>query len=391
MSLGHGAITSRSGLIFYYDMHNTIKSWKGKPTTNMHTGALYGMSNIVCTYVDTIDGWDKYSLSGTWSSGTYPFSMRYAGLSSNFFGDIAYSAKIKIKTNVPQKFATFGSISYVNDPNMVSGGIHKVVTEDDGSKTCMREGFIYSVGYAGANGTNQSGYIGSQPIADGTVFDPATDFVWIKDIQVEEGTFCTPYVSGTRSDTASLLDLAGNRTITMTNITYNIDNTFSFNGVDNRAIMENPQMPQYDWSIEIVTSYNDTSNLPILVNPYSYGVDQYIKYHSDGRVMLALTELADTNNRIHYSTYYASPGENVHYVFIRTPTTVQIYVNGKLNREISDTIISAPWDLTWCIGARHNSTYWYNGDIPILKVYNRVLTSQEVLQNFNAIRGRFGI
>lgn len=35
--------------------------------------------------------------------------------------------------------------------------------------------------------------------------------------------------------------------------------------------------------------------------------------------------------------------------------------------------------------------YYYNGDLSIAKVYNRVLTPAEVKQNFNAIRGRYGI
>lgn len=35
--------------------------------------------------------------------------------------------------------------------------------------------------------------------------------------------------------------------------------------------------------------------------------------------------------------------------------------------------------------------YYYNGDQAIAKVYNRVLSQAEVLQNFNALRGRFGV
>ena len=35
--------------------------------------------------------------------------------------------------------------------------------------------------------------------------------------------------------------------------------------------------------------------------------------------------------------------------------------------------------------------YYYNGDQAIASVYNRVLSASEVQQNFNALRGRFGI
>ena len=35
--------------------------------------------------------------------------------------------------------------------------------------------------------------------------------------------------------------------------------------------------------------------------------------------------------------------------------------------------------------------YYYNGNLAICRVYNKELTSTEVLQNYNAIKGRFGI
>jgi len=35
--------------------------------------------------------------------------------------------------------------------------------------------------------------------------------------------------------------------------------------------------------------------------------------------------------------------------------------------------------------------YYYNGNLSICRVYNRVLTQAEIAQNFNATRKRFGI
>jgi hypothetical protein len=35
--------------------------------------------------------------------------------------------------------------------------------------------------------------------------------------------------------------------------------------------------------------------------------------------------------------------------------------------------------------------YYYNGNIAIVKVYNRELTAAEVLQNYNVERSRFGL
>ena len=39
----------------------------------------------------------------------------------------------------------------------------------------------------------------------------------------------------------------------------------------------------------------------------------------------------------------------------------------------------------------NGDTNLFNGDIAIVRVYNRALTSSEIQQNFNALRGRYGI
>jgi hypothetical protein len=37
------------------------------------------------------------------------------------------------------------------------------------------------------------------------------------------------------------------------------------------------------------------------------------------------------------------------------------------------------------------STTWLNGKISNVQIYNRALSASEVQQNFNALRGRYGI
>ena len=38
-----------------------------------------------------------------------------------------------------------------------------------------------------------------------------------------------------------------------------------------------------------------------------------------------------------------------------------------------------------------NQNHWVNGFIPIVTQYNRALTTSEITQNYNALRGRFGL
>lgn len=43
------------------------------------------------------------------------------------------------------------------------------------------------------------------------------------------------------------------------------------------------------------------------------------------------------------------------------------------------------------IARQTTGTVYFNGKIPIVRVYNKALTAQEIQQNFTALRGRFGI
>ena len=44
------------------------------------------------------------------------------------------------------------------------------------------------------------------------------------------------------------------------------------------------------------------------------------------------------------------------------------------------------------IGAAANTTqYYFNGEIGPIQIYNRVLSAQEVKQNYNALKSRFGL
>lgn len=73
----------------------------------------------------------------------------------------------------------------------------------------------------------------------------------------------------------------------------------------------------------------------------------------------------------------------------------RIYVNGV--QIASDTLAyTIPTNTSgMSIGAyggnSGSNSYWYNGALSMCRVYNRALTAAEVSQNFNAIRGRYGI
>jgi hypothetical protein len=148
----------------------------GEPTSNMVSnvqhadGQLYAVQSVSVVYVGEEDGWSKYSLNGSWTAGTYPYSMRVAN--GTFAAGVKYSTQCKIKTNVPHKFTYFASngLSYVNVA-LTHNGVNSSTPLDDGSYLLKREGFAYSTA------TSQPGYLWTR--GNSETFSSSTDFVYI--------------------------------------------------------------------------------------------------------------------------------------------------------------------------------------------------------------------
>lgn len=72
--------------------------------------------------------------------------------------------------------------------------------------------------------------------------------------------------------------------------------------------------------------------------------------------------------------------------------TLNLYINGVLNSTAADgSSISSLTNQVWIgISPYLNGSYPYTGNISIMQIYNRALSQQEILQNYNANRNRFG-
>ena len=396
MSVYSGPEISNSGLVFHYDSVNKQKSWKGKPTTNLNSSqGLAAVQTISLTYVGLDNGWKKYALSGTWSSGSYPYSMCIT--TATFIGGLTYSAQALIKTNVRYKFSNFGTLIYVNDPNMVSGGTATTAAigyDIDGLQiiSLKREGVIYSTIYANPT-TSQPGYIYSNPTADGVSFNPATDFVWVKDVQVEQNAFCTPYIVDARSNTQALSDLTKTKTITANSLTYDASGTFSFNGTADYLTITNTELGNGNvpWTVNAWVKTITTANGP--------GLGSILSNANSGPVYSMMGVNA---GKIVYWTYQNSAwaqklgiGKTVNDGMWHMLTwvnynnyTMSMYVDGVLDSNVPNSTSgnNNPVDR---IGGSWAG--YFAGSISALNIYNRALSATEIQQNFEAVRTRYGL
>ena len=68
-------------------------------------------------------------------------------------------------------------------------------------------------------------------------------------------------------------------------------------------------------------------------------------------------------------------------------STAQLYNNGVAHSSKSYT----SYTLLGQINVGGRSGYRWNGEIPVFKIYDKVLTTAEITQNYNAYKNRFNI
>lgn len=128
---------------------------------------------------------------------------------------------------------------------------------------------------------------------------------------------------------------------------------------------------------------------------FTYGIRVYI--NSNGTVRFEVNNntgggtgtipLTTSSNTFFNNTWY-------HLVVQNNGTTSYIYVNGVLNASTAATWTGTtawPTNIVSIGRDQNNSMYYLYGQLALPKIYNRALTPEEVLQNYNATKGRFGL
>jgi hypothetical protein len=71
-----------------------------------------------------------------------------------------------------------------------------------------------------------------------------------------------------------------------------------------------------------------------------------------------------------------------------------LYINGALITSVPNSVSDSAIRNTtnnWSIGNKQDSANYFLGNVYGAQIYNRALSASEVQQNFNALRGRYGI
>ena len=95
-----------------------------------------------------------------------------------------------------------------------------------------------------------------------------------------------------------------------------------------------------------------------------------------------------SNTQFETDTWY-----HITWVFNTTDSVIKVYVNGTLDKTttITGTFNTNIYKTFSGLGYYQTNSHRLNGKLANFIIYNRELTASEVSQNFNALRGRFGI
>jgi len=374
MSLKHGGSIVRDGLIFGYDLDN-VKSFKGAPVTNLLTGA--GTTNLAngailsgsATRTDLGNGFVKFEVT---AQITYRMYCNLATLTNGQ----TYGCSVKYKDN------TCTTLAMDWCDTSVTGGVNTPSGDN---------GIIYG---SGTRGTYDSTYrfldinigIGS---------------VTLYEAQVDSVSVPTPYVNGTRSNTASVLDQFGDSTITVNSITPEVNNKVSFDGTDYITVPSANLKPTITITQECWFRSTTTGTSQVMIG-LQYGTstsNSYALWWTNTQWATGIN-VGGTFYQLTNNTHPRATNTWYHFASTYDGANIKMYVDGEeidsvarsglIGYDASNTLVTLGADFN---GAGYNSgvTTHIQGELPVVKIYNRALTATEIKQNFQALRSRFGL
>lgn len=442
--INNASITT-SGLIFNFDEKN-IKCWKGKPTINYATNAepridptyipwsatssgswnakhpeaitvFNNAGNNISSYINTgVTNWTNTfhavwcyddilkkpvvimkDYDGQWKAKSFSIANSFNGMGLTY-GD-TFSISWLQWTDSIQKTASSGlyglNTSGVN-------GFHSGQSQSQSSaynttpNKWQRVYATFTVSTSWNLSANLNIYMYGQSVSPRGVLK-------IADVQIEAG-IVSPYVLNSRTNNDCLRNSIDNQTLSLVDLSYTSQNEILFDGVNDEFEIPNFNYPS-SWTdpftidawIQIDSSgpWQDTSSGSNsgtgIIGRGSYSTSHGLIRVNPSNINFfmctagATYQVVSTNNLA--DTWY-------NFICAYDGNTMRLYRNGIL---VGQTVITnksgAPGNTNWKVGGGlafgGNSGKWGKGRYPVIKIYNRALTQNEVINNYNFLKGRY--
>lgn len=350
-------------------------------TANLMIGNIGGYTNIV---VDEVRFWNKAltvdEITNNWNK---PITGIESGLKLYYnFNNQGYAAE----NNTYIKYLKDKSVNNYKGKflNMALSGSQQNFINDI-SPTTTNDSLILSL-----DANNLDSYPGNDR---GTTYGNTNNksaFIW-HDLYSASNVFFYKSISYNASDfIGPVLNADGGRSLLMNNI-YGKSNTYSFiSGYSRRTF-------------EAWVKFNTLNNNSVISIGNMANYDLFEMAVNNNKLILSIgTDLTSnlnikSNQTLNTNTWY-------HVVIVYNPYNVNgkiyyLYINGSLDNDYYSAVAASQSNIDAVFTQQNttntnvyigNSLRPFNGKLGVLKIYNRELGADEVLNKYNATKARFG-
>lgn len=410
MGFANAPSVATNGLIFAMDQSNP-RSYQGPAVSNLAqyltvtgTGTAAGYSSVASSAVEDIPGLGPTAFTYNTIQNDYP------AVSTNCCPSLfAYNGGQAVSPSTLYTYA----IVYKCDSGYTNGNyLYRYEYTANGGSLTIEQGIFSTTNrsYLG-NGwywawgtfttqatTNWLGYMGAYYYRSSTTPDKLA----VAKVLLVQGNYTSlhpkywPAPATSRSGSQIIYDQAGGNQMTAANLTYGSDGYFSFNGSSSTLIFpENSAFNTQTFTIEAWFKTNATSQNGFIFEKGQVNT-QYSLFQESTAIQFRGNLNSSVTNMVSITTAnFISTTNWAHIVATFTSGYQAVYVNGALAsaNTLTGTIATNTNGCSIGVygGFNGSRSYYFNGTIGNLKVYNRVLNASEVFQNFAALRGRYSI
>lgn len=445
MGLGHSPSIIPEGLVFYFDPINT-RSYAGTGLTGYNlidtsivgsftNGPVYDSANKGSIYFDgsndrisfsfnsILDISQSITIEAYFKPSSYPSGVSGGGMIvtkvASYYLEFASNGKIRVyfdglsspgyhesNSTVPLNRWTHAAVTRDSSNSTINiyinGVLDRTISSITGNITVQQ---TYNLAMGAWSG---SGYQFNGLIAVGKIYNRALSASEIlqnynatkKRFSPEENIVKDGLVlyydagnnlsyAGTGNTAFSIAGIGYTATLvngpTFTSIA---GGGFVFNGTFKYILMPSVIDSNNDLTVSFWNRRLSTGSIHNLL----HGVDQsayfQVRYNASNAVQLVKSNAADMGS----FTGYTSTANNDVYLtvrFTKSSNTYDLYINGSYISSITNAqtfVTNGP-----LLGSGYPGSEHFNGHIYSFTYYNRVLTSTEILQNYNALKGRYGL
>lgn len=406
MSLSNSPGIVTNGLVYLHDVNN-IKSYSGPAIQNLAKSITPGSSSGTGYVITAGSEVVNIPQLGNVSVGYTLIQNNYPAVSTNCCpSPITYNSSGSITVS-PSTLYTY-AIVYKCD----SGYTHPnyMYRYEFNGTTYVTEGGIFSTsnrihlgsGWYWAWGTFTTNASTNTLFSIGAFYyqySTGSDKLSIAKVLLTPGNFTGlhpkywPSLNSSRTATQVISDIANTNSLTVSGLVYGTDGSITYNGSSSITL---PNTSSYSFANEqtIIIWMKNSSTAVARRNPYnqSYGGFGTITHESDTFFNYFYGNAGRNNTPYtnHSSPFTVIVNETAMIAITRSPTQTSWYKNGALGNTQANpygVLLTDTNDIFLGTGYAGG----FMGSLYIVAIYNRALSAAEIQQNFNAMRGRFGL